>query len=458
MEDSQILRSKDLETKEIAPLIIQMAIPAIIGLLVSAIYNVVDTMFISNLGKSQSAAATISFPIFMIISALGLAIGIGAGSSISRLMGQKQIKKSEQVIATTIITSFLISIIVAFFTFTNIEYILKIFGASETNMIYSKEYTEILVLGSTFTMLNMCFNNMLRAEGSSKMSMYALLLGAILNIILDPIFMFDIKILNIQIGLNMQMKGAAIATVISQASSTILLSYFYLTKKSVLNLNFKYFNPSLEIYKEIMKIGLPTLFIQLLMSISLTFLTNATKIYGDAALSSIGIAARFSQIGAMFIVGFSQGYQPVAGYNFGAKNINRVKEALNFSLKYTSIFAITYTILVFIFAEFIVSLFNKDIEIMKYGTLALRVMYISFPLYGFMMVYNYTFQSLGMPKETLILSLVRQGIFLIPLILILPKYLGFNGIILSQPLADIFTCILTYLFSKNLNKRVLNKK
>lgn len=445
-ENKKTSRSEMLANMPIPKLIRNLAMPAIIGFSITVIYNMVDTAFITRLGDAHSAASIIALPIYVVVSAIGLAIGIGSGSTISRLMGEKKTDMAQKVVTTGIITSALfglfLSNVIPFFA----EELLRAAGSNDSNLQYSLDYTVMLIRGSVFTMLNMTINNMLRGEGSAKNSMYALMTGAIVNTILDPIFIFDF-------GFGMGIYGAALATVISQGISTAILLSFYLRGKTELKFKLSNFAPSKMLYYEIFKIGIPTFFIQTLMSISMVFLNRAAGEYGNIAITSMGVSMRVVQLGSMIIIGYAQGYQPVAGYNFGSRNIERMKEAYYHTLKMTVGMGFLFSAVVMIFAEGIISLFNPDSEIVRMGSMTLRALYCMFPAYGFTMTNSYTFQAYGRARESFILSISRQGIILIPIAIILPKLLGYYGVMFSMPIADILSALLTFVLIGNVKKQ-----
>lgn len=450
-ENKRNSRSEMLENMPIPDLIRSLALPAIIGFSITTLYNMVDTAFITRLGDAHSAASILSFPIYVIVSAIGLAIGIGSGSTISRLMGEKKVDMAQKVVTTGIITSaFLGSIfsnIIPFFS----EDLLRIMGSNDSNLQYSLDYINVLLHGSIFTMLNMTMNNMLRGEGSAKNSMYALIAGGIINIILDSIFIFDF-------GLGMGIYGAALATVISQGISTALLLSFYLRGKTELKLKLSNFSPSKKLYYEIFKIGIPTFFIQTLMSVSMVFLNRVAVDYGNIAITAMGVSMRVIQLGAMIIIGYAQGYQPVAGYNFGAGNIDRMKEAYYHTLKMTVGIGFVFSAITIVFAEFIISLFNPNEEIVKMGAMTLRALYCTFPVYGYTMTNSYTFQAYGRAKESFILSISRQGIILIPIAIFLPRLFGYYGVIFAMPIADVLSALLTYILIQGVKRQYFREE
>ncbi|WP_432661855.1 MATE family efflux transporter [Wukongibacter baidiensis] len=437
-------RAEMMENEKIPAILMKLAIPGIIAMLVNAVYNVVDTMFVGMLGNTSAiGAVSVAFPLFMIIAAFGQMFGVGAGSYISRLLGEKNKELADKTTSTTFFTSLVCGIAFTIVGTILIEPLLKMFGATTTIMPFAKEYSLVLVAGSVFTVCNMTLNNMIRAEGNAKYSMFAISLGAGLNIILDPIFMF---------GFDMGIKGAALATVLAQGISFIFLIRYFISGKSYIKIAFKYFTLSRKIYTEIMKIGIATFARQALSSLALGLINVAAMPYGDAAVAAMGVTLRVVSIGMFVIFGYNQGFQPVVGYNYGAKKYNRLREAIKVSLKWTTSFAVVVTIVLMFFAEGIVAVFSKDPEVIAIGTKTIRAISLLFPLFGFQQVYASLFQALGKGKEALVLSLARQGIFLIPAVLILPKLFGLNGVIYSQTIADFFTIIVTAILAMSLNK------
>lgn len=436
-------RAKMMGEEKIPVVLRKLAMPAIIGMLVSAVYNIVDTLFVSMLGTIAIGAVSVVYPLFMLLSAIGLMYGMGGASFVSRLLGQNKKEKADEVASTTTITALVSAAIVTIVIISFMTPILKLFGATPEIMTSALSYGNVLVYGAVFTIMNMNFNNLLRAEGSAKYSMLALSFGAIINIILDPIFIFIF---------DMGVSGAALATVIAQAMSTVLLLSIYFRRKSVIHLSIKKFKPSLPTYVELYKIGIPTFIRQFLMSLSMGLLNSAASPYGPAAIASLGIITKVFSMIAMVIFGFSQGFQPVAGYNYGSGNIPRLKEAIKVSLIWTTVFCTLSTFVYYVFAPQIIGIFSQDAKVLDIGIRGLRAMIIVFPLFGFQVIYGTLFQALGKARQAAILSLSRQGFFLIPAILILPKFFQLNGVLYAQPFADICTILLTIIFAKQVHK------
>jgi len=438
-------RAKLMGEEKIPKVLMKLAFPAIIGMMVTAIYNLVDTFFVSMLGTVAIGAVSVVYPMFMLLSAVGLMYGIGGASFVSRLLGKDQKAKADEVASTTILTSAFTSVIITILLMIFLEPILKMFGATPDIMASAVSYGRVLVFGAVFTILNMTLNNLLRAEGSAKYSMIGLSIGAVLNIVLDPIFIFVF---------DFGVSGAAIATVISQAVSTLVLISFFARRKTVLHFSFKQFKPSKATYSELYKIGIATFIRQFLMSFSMGLLNTAAAPYGAEAIASLGIVTKVFSLVAMVIFGYTQGFQPVAGYNYGAGHIERLKEAIRFSLIVTTIFCTISTIIYFTFTPQIIGIFSSDPKVVEISIKAMRAMVMLFPLFGFQTVYATLFQALGRGKEAATLSLSRQGIFFIPAILVLPRIFMLDGVLLAQPFADICTIALTAVLAIKAHKQL----
>lgn len=442
-------RAKMMGEEKIPKVLGKLAMPAIIGLLVTAIYNIVDTFFVSMLGTVAISAVSVVYPLFLLLSAIGLMYGMGGASFTSRLLGQNKKEEANQVATTTTLTALGTAFLVTLFILFFMEPILKMLGTSPEIMPEALSYGHVLVYGAVFTIMNMNFNNLLRAEGSAKYSMIALSFGAVINMVLDPLFIFVF---------DMGVAGAALATVIAQAMSTLLLLSFYLRRMSVVHIHLNHFKPSKALYLELYKIGIPTFILQFLMSCSMGLLNSAASPYGPAAIASLGVVTKVYSLLTMVIFGFSQGFQPVAGYNYGAGKIERLKEAIKVSVAWTTVFCSISTVVYYVFAPQILGIFTNDPEVLTIGTRGLRAMILMFPLFGFQMIYSTLFQALGKAKQATILSLSRQGIFFVPAILFLPKVFDLNGVLFAQPLADFSTLILTLTFALKVNAELKDTK
>ncbi|MCZ0703073.1 putative MATE family efflux protein [Natronobacillus azotifigens] len=440
-------RTEMLRNGTIKKTLLTLAIPSIIGMVVNGIYNIVDTIFVGRIGTSAVGAVAVVFPFFMLISSLGIAIGMGSASYISRSLGRDNKKEAENTAITGILLVVGIGIALMFLGLHYLEDILRLFGATESILSYGLDYGRVLVIGSPFVMLKMFFNNVMRAEGSVKASMVALLLGAVLNIVLDPIFIFTF---------DMGIRGAAVATIISQAISVVFQVWYYQSRRSYLQLRLKGYRPNRVIISQIFIIGLPLFFTQGLNSGAMALVNNAASDFGDAAVAAMGIVKRVMSLGLFALFGYSQAFLPVAGFNYGAKRYDRLWEAIRFSIKLSTIFTIVISVFIIGLSEQVMSWFSDDPEVLAIGARALRAYSIPFPMLGFQLIYFSLFQALGRGVPAGLLSVSRQGLILIPAVLFLPLWIGLDGVILAQPVADGLTILMTGFLAIRINKEIKN--
>lgn len=423
----------------------RLAMPSIVGLLVMAIYNVVDTMFVAWLGTDSTAATQVVMPVLMLVSAIGLSIGMGGGGYISRLLGASKYKEANEVGTVSIILSISLGILSTLLLLYFLEPVLIFFGADSSVLSKSMEYGFFIVLGSIFSISNMTMNNLLRGDGSAKLSMIAMATGTLLNIALDPLFIFTF-------GLGI--KGAAIATTLSQSVTFLILLIFYLKGKAVIKISFKFFKPTKSMFTEIMKIGVPTFLRQLLFSISIGFLNQAANIQGGGdLLAATGLLFRTGMPPMYIIFGLAQGFQPVAGYSYGAKNRERVVKALKYTLMAGFVISIVSGLLLNLLNRPILSIFKPSESVMNLGVIGLFWLSISIVFMSFNNTVSVFFQSIGRGKESIVLATSRQGFLFIPLCFILPSLLGPLGVFLVLPTADFLTLILSAILSMVYFKR-----
>lgn len=431
MDDIRIITLRD---EPVNKAINKFAAPAIVGMLVMAIYNFVDTIFVSWVDPLATSATQVVLPVMLIASSIGLSLGIGGASYISRLLGLKDKPKAEKVVMLILISGIFFGILATTFNYIFMEDIFGFFGANEEIMPMTLEYGKYILFGYTFMILNMILNNSLRSEGSAKYSMIGMGIGSVLNIILDPIFIFAFR---------WGISGAAIATTLSNIVSFMILLSMYLRKKAVLHLRLKNINFDPKIYKEILKVGLPTFFKQLLFSFAMKLLNTAAITYGgNDLLSTLGIVIRVVTIPSYIIFGFGQGFQPVAGYNFGADNPKRVLDSFKYTLKVTTIIMFVTSIILSVFGFLVLKIFQTTELTYEYAIKALRYQSIGLLFLGFTNTVTIFFQALGKGFKALLMSISRQGIFFIPIILTIPTILNIDGVMVSQPLADILSLIL----------------
>ena len=332
------------------------------------------------------------------------------------------------------------------FSIIFLEPILKQAGAIESVIPYAVTYSRIYIVFSIFNVFNVTMNNIVSSEGAAKTAMCALMAGAVLNVILDPVFIY---------ALNLGVVGAAIATAISQVISTLVYLCYILRKKSVFNFSIKECCFAKEIISEILKIGIPTLIFQLLTSLSIGMINSAAKEYGGSALAAMGPVTKIMSMGTLIVFGFLKGFQPIAGFSYGAKKFDRLREAIRTAVLWSTIFCVIFGFVAAVFSTQIVSLFTKeDAEMVRIGSIALRGNGLSFVLFGFYTVYSFLFLVMGKAAEGCVLGACRQGICFVPVILILPLVLGLSGVLYAQPIADVISAIVTALMAVRLHREL----
>lgn len=420
-----------MTTTPIPRLIGTLAVPTIISMLVTSIYNMADTFFVSQLGTSATGAVGVVFSIMAIIQAVGFTIGMGSGSIVSRLLGQQEREKASECLSTAFVMAVGLGLIITLAGMCFSDPLMRLMGATETILPYARDYASYIFFGAPVMCASFVLNNNLRAEGRAFLSMIGLGLGGVLNIALDPLFIFTF-------GLGIS--GAAIATLISQCVSMCILLFFFLSGKSVNRLNFKRICPRLELYGRIIKTGFPSFCRQGLASIATIALNVHAAMYGDPAVAAMSIVGRTFMLVLSVMIGFGQGFQPVVGYNFGAQKYGRVRQAFRFSIKIGVIMLTCLAIAGFVFAPQIMAMFRKDDpDVIAIGTFAFRAQCIVLPLQPLIVISNMMFQSLGKSFRATFISASRQGIFFLPLIFILPRVWGLTGVQITQTCADILT-------------------
>ena len=442
-------RNNKMELLGSAPIpkaLMALGVPIMIGMLINALYNLVDAYFVGGLGESPMGAISIVFPLGQVVVGLGLMFGNGAASYLSRLLGRGDRETANKVASTALYSSVMIGAIIIIIATIFIQPILALLGATETIMPYALTYARIYVISCIFNVFNVTMNNVVASEGAAKTTMCALLLGAVLNIGLDPIFIY---------GLDMGVAGAAIATAISQFVSTLVYLTYAIRKKSAFSFSFKDFKPTKQIYAEVLKIGVPTLTFQLLTSLSIALINRAANGYGDAVIAGMGAVTRVTSMGTLVVFGFLKGFQPIAGFSYGAKKFDRLREAIKTSILWSTIFCVVVGLLMFLFSTQIISQFaNGNAEMIAVGEKSLMANGFSFFLFGFYTVYSSLFLALGKGTAGFILGACRQGICFVPVILILPLIWGMNGILYAQPIADAISAIITTFMALHLRREL----
>ena len=423
-----------------------LGVPIMIGMLINALYNLVDAYFVGGLGESPMGAISIVFPLGQVVVGLGLMFGNGAASYLSRLLGRGDKDTANKVASTALYSSVIIGAVIIIFAAIFLKPILFLLGATDTIMPYAVAYARIYVISCIFNVFNVTMNNIVSSEGAAKTTMCALLLGAVLNIGLDPVFIYV---------LNMGVVGAAIATAISQLVSTLVYVAYVFRKKSAFSFSMRNFNPSKQILIQILKIGVPTLTFQLLTSLSIALINRAANGYGDAVIAAMGAVTRITSMGTLVVFGFLKGFQPIAGFSYGAKNFARLREAIKTSILWSTCFCVVVGLLMIMFPEQIISQFaNGNAEMLSAGPKSLMANGLSFFLFGFYTVYSSLFLALGKGTAGFVLGTCRQGICFVPVILFLPIVWGMNGILYAQPIADVLSASITIFMAIHLHKEL----
>lgn len=444
--NSQSKKMELLGSVSIPKALLAMGIPTMIGMLVNAFYNLVDAYFVGGLGESQMGAISVVYPLGQVVVGLGLLFGNGAASYISRLLGRGDKENADKVASTALYSSVSVGAIIIIIPMVFLHPILKLLGATDSILPFAATYASIYIVSCIFNVFNVTMNNIVTSEGAAKTTMCALLTGAVLNIALDPLFIyvFDLGV-----------AGAAIATAISQVVSTCVYLTYIFRKKSVFHFRVKDCTYTKETMSEIYKIGIPTLVFQILTSVSISLINNAAGDYGDSAIAGMGVVTRLISMGSLSVFGFIKGFQPIAGYSYGAKKFDRLREAIKTSILWSTAFCVIFGVILALFPTAIVSRFTKgDAEMIRIGAASLRANGISIILFGFYTVYSSLFLALGKGREGFILGACRQGICFIPVILLLPMVWGLNGIMYAQPIADVLSAVITVFMAIPLHKKL----
>lgn len=435
-----------LGSAPVSKALLALGLPTMIGMMINALYNLVDAYFVGGLGTAQMGAITVAYPLGQVVVGLGLLFGNGAASYLSRLLGRGEKETADKAASTAIYSSIFVGAAVILCVLIFLKPILRQTGATESVMPYAVTYTRIYIACSIFNIFNVTMNNIVSSEGAAKTTMCVLLTGAVINVILDPIFIYV---------LDLGVAGAATATAISQFISALVYLLYIFRKKSVFSFSIRKCCFSREVMSEILKIGIPTLVFQLLTSLSMSMINDGAKVYGDSALAAMGPVTKIMSVGSLMVFGFLKGLQPIAGFSYGAKKYDRLKEAVKTSILWSTLFCLIFGLAAALFSPAIIAQFTKgDLEMIQIGQKALRANGLSFVLFGFYTVYSFLFLAMGKAKEGCFLGACRQGICFVPVILILPGILGLNGILYAQPAADVISAAITIWMAVRLRKEL----
>lgn len=436
---------KRLGEEKITKLLLEFSIPAIISSLVFALYNVIDRMFIGKcIGPYAMAGVSITFPIFTIYIAVGMLVGQGGGSIVSLKLGQGEKEEASHVLGNVFTLYGVFSILLMILGCIFMDRLMTIFGATENTIMYAKEYLYIINFLVFFNFIAMGVNNLLRAEGNPKFSMIIMITGALINIVLDFIFIFI---------LDFGIKGAALATAIANIIGSIMVLYHFLySSSSNLKLKLKYLKPDFKIIKEIFSIGISPFSLQLANSLVAVFANRSLLIYGgDMAVGAMGAINSVFMFLMMTLAGIIQGAQPLIGYNYGAKKYVRVKKILSMALIYGISLSSILTVAIIIRPEFFINLFNNgNSELLTIGRNGIKIFMSLVVLNAVYVIGANYFQAVGQANKSVFLNMLRQVALFIPMIVILPKYFGINGVWLAAPISDLIIFVITgFLLTKN---------
>ena len=441
--------SSALGTDPIPKILLKQALPASIGILVMSLNILVDTIFVGQwIGSIAIAAINVVLPVSFFIAALGMAIGIGGSSIISRALGTNNLKKARHTFANQITLTILITISFVFFGLYFMESIVPMFGGKGAIYEPSKIYYTIVLYGVPFLALSMMGNTVIRAEGKPKYAMYAMMIPSVGNIVLDIIF---IKYLNMGMG------GAAWATTGSYVLCFVFVFWFFSSKTSELKINFSDLILSNSIVKEISSLGSITLARQATVSVTYLLMNNILYNYGgEVSVTAYAIVGRLMMFALFPVYGITQGFLPIAGYNFGANNYERVKDVIYIAIKYASFFATIVFLILMIFPENITKIFTTDVNVIRETPPAMRWVFLATPIIAIQLIGAAYFQAIGKAKIGLLLALLRQGILFVPLILILPLFFGEIGVWISFPISDLLaTAITALILLREIKKRLV---
>ena len=427
--DPEVQRQRML-TAPIPSLIITLSIPTLVSQLVSTIYNTADTYFVSQIGTSASAAVGVVFALMSLIQALGMGLGMGASSLISRRLGAARNEEASRYASSAVTASFLSGCAILVIGLLALHPLMRLLGATETILPYAASYGRIILMGAPIMCTSFTINGILRSEGEAMFAMWGLCAGGILNMALDPLFIFKF---------GMGIAGAALATVLSQCVSFTILCAVFASGRSIVELRRKYVSRSFSDYALIVTTGAPTFFRQGLASLASAMINVCAAAFGDAAVAAVTISNKIYLLVRNIVLGVGQGFMPVAGYNYGAGDKRRTRKAFWFSIMLGTVDCVIAAALIALNASAIIGWFRDDPEVIRIGTEALHFVCAVMPLMAYSTYVNQIFQCLGFRVQATVLASCRQGICFIPLALTLPRILGLTGVEMLQPGADLLT-------------------
>ena len=433
LDEKQEEKYRHLTGDPVEGLVCRLAVPSMVSMLVTAFYNMADTFFVGMLrNNSATGAVGVVFSLMAVIQAVGFFFGHGSGNFISRTLGGHHPEEAGQMAATGFFCALATGGVIAVLGLLFLDPLARALGSTETILPYARDYMGFILIGAPYMTASLVLNNQLRFQGSAAYGMVGIASGAVLNIGLDPIFIFV---------LDMGVAGAALATILSQLVSFCLL-LVGCTRGGNLHIRISNVRLQKRFFREILRGGLPSLARQGLSSVAAICLNHAAQPYGDAAIAAMSVVSRIMNFASSALIGFGQGFQPVCGFNYGAQLYGRVRRAFWFCVKVSTVCLVVIAVAGACFSPQLIEVFRDDPVVVEYGARALRLQWLSFPTVGFVTMSNMMLQTIGRTRPATVLAMGRQGLFFLPFILVLPGFLGMLGVQLSQPLADLLTFVI----------------
>lgn len=432
--DQQEKKFTKMTTAPVKPLVVKLALPTILSMMVTTFYNVSDTFFVGKLeNDSITSAVGVVFSLMAVIQATGFFFGHGSGNYISRELGKKNVLGSEEMASVGFFSSLIVGALIAVFGLIFLEPLAVLIGSTPTILPYAKDYMKFILIGAPYMTSQLVLNNQLRFQGNALFAMIGIVSGAVLNIALDPLFIF---------AFDMGISGAALATIISQAVSFVLL-LIGVQRSDSLSIRFRRFRPTLFYYKQILIGGFPSLCRQGLNALAAVFLNRSAAPFGDGAVAAFTVVQKIMMFANSALIGFGQGFQPVCGFNWGAKKYSRVREAFWFCTLTGFVFLLVLAVPCYFLSDRIVALFRDSEQVVSIGARVLRAQLITFPVMSFVVLTNMMMQNIGKVIRASLLAMSRQGLALIPVIFIFSSLWGLSGLVWAQPVADLIALLLS---------------
>ena len=440
-----------MTTRPVKGLIVRLAIPTMISMMITSVYNMADTFFVGHItGDTESvtaatAAVGVAYPLMAVIQAFGFMFGQGSGNYISRALGKQETEKAERMAAMGFFSALLAGAALTALGLMLLDPLVWALGASADVFPFARTYIRLILIGCPWMTSSLVLNNQLRFQSNALFAMIGIGTGGLINIALDPLLIF---------GLGLGVNGAALATIISQFISFCLL--FIGTRKSdSLNIRFRNFRPNRHAYAEMFRGGAPSLFRQGIGSVATAVLNNVARGFGSPVVAAMSVVSRVMMFLNSLVIGFGQGFQPVCGFNYGAKKFDRVREGYFFCVKYCTAFLTAAAALGAVFAPQIIALFRPDdVDVIRVGQLAFRLQCVTLPSFGFIMIANMMMQTTAHTVQASVTALARQGLFFLPLVLTLPLFWGLLGVQAAQPISDVITFALVLYMQRTVLQRM----